>query len=70
MFCFMFFNIFYSLSVINPFKLFMDNAEKWSDILEKVLQKLLKHVWSFFNIIHERLKWFLIDWGRKMVSIG
>ena len=48
----------------------MDNAEKWSDILEKVLQKLLKHVWSFFNIIHERLKWFLIDWGRKMVSIG
>ena len=42
---------------VNPF---MCNVEKWSDILKQSLDVnttiVLKYVWPFFNIMHERIK--------------
>ena len=42
---------------VNPF---MDNAVKWPNILLKSCgvntARLLKHVWPFYNIMHERVK--------------
>ena len=47
-------------SNIQYFKSFMHNIEKWSNILCKSLGvhtiKFLKHIWSFFNIMQERVK--------------
>ena len=52
---------------------FMHNVVKWPNILQKSrgvhTARFLKYVWSFYNIMHERVNAFLtFDYFRLYVS--